>query len=68
MNELIDLKKIWIKAVALWKNNLASILACALFFFFGVSYGTKSIVDDCHFAKVFRDGNNVYSCDLRILR
>jgi putative alpha-1,2-mannosidase len=68
MNELIDLKKIWDRAVELWRTNFPSILACVLFFFFGVAWGTKAIVDDCKFAKTFRDGSNVYNCELRLVR
>ena len=68
MNELIDLKKIWDRAVELWRTNFPSILACVVFFFFGIAYGTKSITDDCKFAKSFRDGTQVYSCELRLVR
>lgn len=68
MNELIDLKRIWDKAVELWRNHFAAILACVIFFFFGTVWATKSITDDCKFAKAFRDGTQVYSCELRLVR
>ena len=68
MNELIDFKRIWDKAVELWRNHFPSILFCAICFVLGAAYGTKTIVDDCKFAKAFRDGSNVYNCELRLVR
>jgi hypothetical protein len=68
MNELIDLKKIWDKAVDSWRSHFAAILACVVFFFFGMAYGIKTIVDDCKFTKAFRDGSNVYNCEMRIVK
>jgi hypothetical protein len=68
MNELIDLKKIWDRAVELWRNHFTSIMACVVFFFVGAVVERKTIVDDCKFAKTFRDGSNVYSCELRLVR
>jgi hypothetical protein len=68
MNELIDFKKIWDRAVELWRNHFAAILACALFFVFGMEVQEKSITEDCKFAKSFRDGTQVYSCELRLVR
>ena len=68
MNELIDFKKIWDKAVDTWRNHFAAILACVIFFLFGMEVQEKSITDDCRFAKAFRDGSNVYNCELRLVR
>ena len=68
MNDLIEFKKIWDKFVDLWRNHFAAILACVLFFFFGATWATKSITDDCKFAKNFRDSTQVYNCELRLVR
>jgi hypothetical protein len=62
MNELINLKAIWSKAVEKWRTSFATVLIAVAAFFFGMLVENKIIVDDCKFAGVFRDGAQAYSC------
>lgn len=66
MNELIDFKKILDRAVELWREHFLSIIFCGISFALGGAYANKMIVDDCKFAKSFRDGATVYDCQVRL--
>ena len=68
MNDLIDFKRLWSRTNELWRTRLGSIAFGVGLFFFGMEFQEKLIVDDCKFAKAFRDGSNVYDCQLRLVR
>jgi hypothetical protein len=65
MNELINYKQIWKKAVDKWRNSFGSVLLVVVAFLLGMVYQNKLIVDDCKFSNVFRDGSISYNCQMR---
>lgn len=66
MKELIDLKGIWDWCVAKWRTSFGTIVLAVIAFAFGVAYQSKTITEDCRFAKSFRDGAQVYDCTQRV--
>lgn len=66
MNELINIKAVWLKVVSWWKVNLLTVILCVVFYGIGGAVSTKMIVDDCRFMGSFRDGAQAYNCQARV--
>lgn len=66
MKELIDLQMCIDWFLDKCRKHIGSVLLAGIGFFLGVAWGEKSVVDDCRYMQVFRDGGQAYVCNVRV--